>query len=200
MRDVGEDRSRFQASKRASILVTTLQAPAPVLYCLASLGFNVQRSFLEARHIRVKTMHARGCMVGVFIGDALAAVFEGWPADEIEQLAAERWESPLVQDGTFSRQTHGPTHVSAGEPQYRKARWMEGVGFRAVPVGTPSTSAVAEQCAREVLYYTDDTLASLALPLASSILARQKRADTKHQNFERGSHCRVSAAVRAAVI
>ena len=55
------------------------------------------------------------------------------------------------------------THVSAGEPgEYREARWMEDVGFCAVPVGPPSTDAVARQCSREGCY-TDDTLATLAL-------------------------------------
>ena len=104
---------------------------------------------------------ARGCILGVFIGDALGAGVEGWPADEIEKFASERWQSPLVED--FFPAVHMATHVSAGEPgQYREARWMEDVGFRAVPVGPPRNEAVAKQCAREGCY-TDDTLASLAL-------------------------------------
>jgi poly(ADP-ribose) glycohydrolase ARH3 len=104
---------------------------------------------------------ARGCMLGVFIGDALGAGVEGWPAEEIEKFAQERWQSPLVQN--FFPAVHMATHVSAGQPgQYREAQWMEDVGFRAVPVGPPSTDAVAQQCAREGCY-TDDTLASLAL-------------------------------------
>ena len=104
---------------------------------------------------------ARGCMLGVFIGDALGAGVEGWPADEIEQFATERWQSPLVED--FFPAVHLATHVPAGEPgQYREARWMEEIGFRAVPVGPPRNDAIAKQCAREGCY-TDDTLASLAL-------------------------------------
>jgi ADP-ribosylglycohydrolase len=100
-------------------------------------------------------------MLGIFIGDALGAGVEGWPADEIENFAQERWKSPLVED--MFPAVHMATHVSAGEPgQYREARWMEDVGFRAVPVGPPRTDAVAQQCAREGCY-TDDTLASLAL-------------------------------------
>ena len=115
---------------------------------------------------------ARGCMLGVFIGDALGAGVEGWPADEIEQFATERWQSQLVED--FFPAVHLATHVSAGEPgQYREARWMEEVGFRAVPVGPPRNDAVAKQCAREGCY-TDDTLASLAL---AASLAQHGRVD-----------------------
>ena len=109
----------------------------------------------------IMCFRARGCMLGGFIGDALGAGVEGWPADEIEKFAFERWQSPLVED--FFPAVHMATHVSAGEPgQYREARWMEDVGFRSVPVGPPRTDAVAQQCAREGCY-TDDTLASLAL-------------------------------------
>jgi len=80
---------------------------------------------------------ARGCFLGVLIGDALGAGVEGWPADKIERLALDRWQSPFVQD-VFPA-VHMATPVLAGGPgQYREAMWMEDVGLRAVPVGPPS--------------------------------------------------------------
>lgn len=99
-------------------------------------------------------------MLGQMIGDALGAGVEGWPADEIESLALERWQSHFVLD--FFPAVHMATYVSAGQPgQYREARWMEAGSF--VPVGPPRVgTTVAEQCAREGMY-TDDTLAALAL-------------------------------------
>ena len=102
---------------------------------------------------------ARGCVLGLMVGDALGAGVEGWPADEIEKLCQERWQSNFVE-GYFPA-VHMATHVSAGEPgQYREARWMENASF--VPVGPPRTDATAAQCAREGMY-TDDSTASLAL-------------------------------------
>lgn len=102
---------------------------------------------------------ARGCVLGLMVGDALGAGVEGWPADEIEKLCQERWQSNFVE--AYFPAVHMATHVSAGEPgQYREARWMENGSF--VPVGPPRTDATAAQCAREGMY-TDDSTASLAL-------------------------------------
>ena len=70
------------------------------------------------------TNRARGCVLGLMVGDALGAGVEGWRADEIEKLCQERWQSSFVE-GYFPA-VHMATHVSAGEPgQYREARWME---------------------------------------------------------------------------
>merc|ERR1719482_820220 len=100
-----------------------------------------------------ETDRARGCMLGLMVGDALGAGVEGWPAEEIEALAQERWQSRLVED--FFPAVHMASFVSAGQPGcYRAARPHEANGF--VPTGPPSNDAVARQCARSGAY-TDDT-------------------------------------------
>lgn len=107
---------------------------------------------------------ARGCMLGLMIGDALGAGVEGWPSEDIEKLSHERWGTSLVQD--FFSAVHMASYVSAGEPgMYREARPFENSGF--VPTGPPSNHAVARQCARHGMF-TDDSETSLAL--ASSLV------------------------------
>ena len=102
---------------------------------------------------------ARGCMLGLMVGDALGAGVEGWPADEIERLAQDRWQSRLVED--FFVACHMASFVFAGEPGlYRAAKPFETGSF--VPTGPPRSDAIASQCGRCGMY-TDDTNACLAL-------------------------------------
>ena len=111
---------------------------------------------------------AKGCVLGLMIGDALGAGVEGWPPSEIEALAKTLFRSDTI-DGFFAAVPMG-TFVSAGQPgQYREARGVaDGQSF--VPTGPPSNANVAAQCARRGMY-TDDTNQSLAL--AASIIEQR---------------------------
>ena len=116
---------------------------------------------------------ARGCMLGLMVGDALGAAFEGFPADEIKEIAMRTWNSARVEG--YIPAVHMATYVSAGEPGlYRAARPLEEAGF--VATGPPRTEAVMKQCAR-VGMYTDDTNSALAL--AASIV-ENKCVDSGH--------------------
>lgn len=43
-------------------------------------------------------VRARGCILGLMVGDALGASVEGWTPEDISTLAQERWGSPLIRD------------------------------------------------------------------------------------------------------
>ncbi|KAK3245230.1 hypothetical protein CYMTET_45191 [Cymbomonas tetramitiformis] len=117
---------------------------------------NIQDSFSERR--------AKGCALGLMLGDSLGAGCEGWPAEEIQRFAQDTWNSNKIEG--FFEAVHMGTFVSAGQPgQYRPATELEESSF--VPTGPPSNEAVAKQCARRAMY-TDDT--NQALALAASIL------------------------------
>jgi ADP-ribosylglycohydrolase len=53
-------------------------------------------------------------MLGLMVGDALGAAFEGFPADEIKEIAMRTWNSARVED--YIPAVHMATYVSAGEP------------------------------------------------------------------------------------
>eukprot|EP00930_Biecheleria_cincta_P095616 TRINITY_DN87560_c0_g1_i1.p1 TRINITY_DN87560_c0_g1~~TRINITY_DN87560_c0_g1_i1.p1 ORF type:complete len:402 (-),score=51.24 TRINITY_DN87560_c0_g1_i1:73-1221(-) len=106
---------------------------------------------------------ARGCILGLMIGDALGAAVEGFPQKEIRELAQLTWKSNCIED--FLQAVHMGTYVPDGEPgTYRPAKAVRDTNF--VPSGPPSNSNVMKHCARLGMY-TDDTNAALAL--ASSI-------------------------------
>eukprot|EP00929_Paragymnodinium_shiwhaense_P108104 TRINITY_DN74431_c0_g1_i1.p1 TRINITY_DN74431_c0_g1~~TRINITY_DN74431_c0_g1_i1.p1 ORF type:complete len:425 (-),score=51.96 TRINITY_DN74431_c0_g1_i1:412-1608(-) len=116
---------------------------------------------------------ARGCMLGLMVGDALGAAVEGWPQPEIRALAQKTFGSNLIED--YISAVPMGTYVSAGEPgRYREATEVRDCNY--VPTGPPSNSAVAEQCARKGMY-TDDTNSCLAIGMS---LVQQKRADAAH--------------------
>lgn len=107
---------------------------------------------------------ARGCMLGLMLGDALGAAFEGFPPSEIRALAKQTWGAELVQG--FLEAVHMGTFVPGHEPgSYRPATGVRDTNF--VPTGPPSNESVRRACARLGMY-TDDTTAALAL--ASSIV------------------------------
>lgn len=108
---------------------------------------------------------ARGCLLGLMVGDALGAGVEGFPTSEIRSLAEQKWQSKFVQG--FFPAVHMGSFVPAGElSTYRPAIKTKDGNF--VPVGPPSNESVARQCARYGMY-TDDTNTCLAL--ASSLVA-----------------------------
>lgn len=110
-------------------------------------------------------VRARGCLLGLMVGDALGAPVEGFPQSEIRGLARAKWGSDRVQG--FIEAVPMGTFVSAGEPgQYRPATRVQDSNF--VPTGPPSNDNVRQQCARYGMY-TDDTNAALAV--AASIVA-----------------------------
>eukprot|EP00927_Polykrikos_kofoidii_P055000 TRINITY_DN49317_c0_g1_i1.p1 TRINITY_DN49317_c0_g1~~TRINITY_DN49317_c0_g1_i1.p1 ORF type:complete len:396 (+),score=79.86 TRINITY_DN49317_c0_g1_i1:67-1254(+) len=116
---------------------------------------------------------ARGCMLGLMIGDALGAAVEGFPTGEIRRLAQATWGSNLIEG--YIPAVHMGTFVSAGEPAtYRPAKEIRDVNF--VPTGPATNEPVRLQCARNAMY-TDDTNACLAL---ASSLAACGRADAEH--------------------
>lgn len=105
-------------------------------------------------------------MLGLMVGDALGAAVEGFPPNEIRNLARDRWGCDVVQGYVLA--VPMGTFVPAGEPgKYRAATQVKDCNF--VPTGPPRNEAVASQCAR-IGMYTDDTNAALAL--ASSIVDR----------------------------
>lgn len=107
---------------------------------------------------------ARGCMLGLMVGDALGAAVEGFPREEIRDIAQDRWGCNTIEG--FIAAVHMGTYVPAGEPgQYRPAVQVRDCNF--VPVGPPKNDNTAKHCARTGMY-TDDTTAALAL--ASSIV------------------------------
>jgi len=116
---------------------------------------------------------ARGCMLGLMVGDALGAAVEGFPRKEIRLLARERWGGDAVEG--FIPAVHMGTFVPGPEPgTYRPAVRVADMNF--VPTGPPQNENTARHCARTGMY-TDDTNAALAL---ASSLAERGRADAAH--------------------
>lgn len=125
--------------------------------CMVNLGS--YRPTTETINIESR---ARGCLLGLMVGDALGAAVEGFPTEEIRLLCENKWGTSLVQG--FVRAVHMGTYVSAGEPcQYRPATGLRDTCF--VPSGPPSNPSVEQQCSRFGMY-TDDTNACLAVGMS----------------------------------
>mmetsp|Transcript_118150 Transcript_118150/g.229701 ORF Transcript_118150/g.229701 Transcript_118150/m.229701 type:complete len:419 (-) Transcript_118150:222-1478(-) len=108
---------------------------------------------------------ARGCMLGLMVGDALGAAVEGFDRTDIRSLAQKTWGTDLIQD--FLPAVPMGTFVAGREPAtYRPAMGVDDMNF--VPAGPTQNPAVAKQCVRTGMY-TDDTNACLAV--AASIVA-----------------------------
>lgn len=106
---------------------------------------------------------ARGCMLGLMIGDALGAAVEGWPQEEIRRLAQMTWGADFIQDyilavpmGTFVADRSTPA-------SYLPAIHLSDTNF--VGSGPPRNEAVERQCARKGMY-TDDTNSCLAVAMS----------------------------------
>ena len=111
---------------------------------------------------------ARGCMLGLMVGDALGAAFEGLSRDRVRKLAEQEWGTPLVQG--FVRAVHMGTYVSTSgtlQGPFREARGVDDMAF--LPPGCDLPHEVLAQCGREGMY-TDDACSCLAV--AASLVAR----------------------------
>lgn len=113
-----------------------------------------------SEHVKQK---ARGCMLGLMIGDALGAAVEGWPQKEIRSLAQMTWGADFIQDyilavpmGTFVADKSAPA-------RYLPAIHIKDTNF--VACGPPRNDAVERQCARKGMY-TDDTNSCLAVAMS----------------------------------
>lgn len=116
---------------------------------------------------------ARGCMLGLMVGDALGAAVEGWDRTTIRELAQTMWGKDLIQD--YISAVPMGTFVPGKEPgTYRPALAVNDVNF--VPSGPPSNDNVANYCARRGMY-TDDTNSCLAVAMS---LVEQRQADAAH--------------------
>ncbi|CAE7234328.1 ADPRS [Symbiodinium pilosum] len=110
---------------------------------------------------------ARGCMLGIMVGDALGAAVEGLSRELVRRFAQGEWQTPLVQD--FVRAVHMGTYVSDSgtlKGPFREARGVNDMAF--LPPGTGLPKEVIQQCGRLGMY-TDDTCACLAV--AFSVVA-----------------------------
>merc|ERR1719336_1067553 len=111
---------------------------------------------------------ARGCMLGLMVGDALGAAVEGFDRTEIRSLAQETWGTDTIQD--FIPAVPMGTFVPDKEPAtYRPAVAVHDMNF--VAAGPTQNPAVAKQCVRTGMY-TDDTNACLAV--ATSIVGSHR--------------------------
>lgn len=124
---------------------------------------------------------ARGCMLGLMIGDALGAAVEGWPQQEIRELARKTWGKELIQDyilavpmGTYVPGNPANPKETPEPGMYRPALEVQDSNF--VPAGPPSNDNVARQCARRGMY-TDDTNSCLAVGMS---ILDCRRADASH--------------------
>jgi len=115
--------------------------------------------------VEVLVSCARGCMLGLMVGDALGAAVEGFDRTEIRSLAQETWGTDTIQD--FIPAVPMGTFVPDKEPAtYRPAVAVHDMNF--VAAGPTQNPDVAKQCARTGMY-TDDTNACLGV--AASIVA-----------------------------
>mmetsp|Transcript_29870 Transcript_29870/g.69484 ORF Transcript_29870/g.69484 Transcript_29870/m.69484 type:complete len:422 (-) Transcript_29870:146-1411(-) len=119
---------------------------------------------------------ARGCLLGLMVGDAFGAAFEGCSQRHVRETARRRWSKSIVTD--FVRAVHMGTYVSLSRDfrgPFRVASDPdEELGF--VPPGIDLPDSVLEQCGRSGMY-TDDTCSCLAV--ASSLVSVGK-ADASH--------------------
>ncbi|CAE7316565.1 Tbl3 [Symbiodinium sp. CCMP2456] len=118
---------------------------------------------------------ARGCMLGIMVGDALGAAFEGYSQERIRKLAQGEWRTPLVQG--FIRAVHMGTYISTGKTlqgPFQLARGVDDMAF--VPPGIELPQEVLDQCGR-IGMYTDDTCACLAV---AGSLVECGKADAGH--------------------
>lgn len=107
---------------------------------------------------------ARGCMLGLMVGDALGAAVEGFPRAEIRALAQKTWGCNTIEG--FIPAVHMGTFVPDSDPgRYRPALKVSDTNF--VPSGPPLNENTAKYCTRTGMY-TDDTNSALAV--ASSIV------------------------------
>lgn len=105
---------------------------------------------------------ARGCMLGLMVGDALGAAVEGFSRDEIRELAQETWGTDFIQD-YISAVPMGTFVPGQESGTYRPAIGVRDVNF--VPTGPTKQPNVEKYCARRGMY-TDDTNACLAVAMS----------------------------------
>lgn len=143
---------------------------------------------------------ARGCMLGIMVGDALGAAFEGYSQERIRKLAQGEWQTPLVQG--FVRAVHMGTYISTGttlQGPFQLARGVDDMAF--VPPGPELPEEVLDQCGR-IGMYTDDACACLAV---AGSLVECGRADAGHvarscaEFFRDNEHFRGSPATAKQV-
>ncbi|CAE7241646.1 ADPRS [Symbiodinium natans] len=109
----------------------------------------------------VLASRARGCMLGIMVGDALGAAFEGRSRELIRQFAQQEWRTTLVQG--FVRAVHMGTYTSMSgtfKGPFQVARGVDDMAF--LPPGMDLPMDVLDQCGRQGMY-TDDTCACLAV-------------------------------------
>eukprot|EP00427_Karlodinium_veneficum_P066144 CAMPEP_0169318090 /NCGR_PEP_ID=MMETSP1017-20121227/7095_1 /TAXON_ID=342587 /ORGANISM="Karlodinium micrum, Strain CCMP2283" /LENGTH=400 /DNA_ID=CAMNT_0009412331 /DNA_START=78 /DNA_END=1281 /DNA_ORIENTATION=- len=105
---------------------------------------------------------ARGCMMGLMIGDALGAAVEGMSPICIQQMARQLFQSDLIEDYILA--VPMGTYVPADEPgTYREGRGANDNKF--VNTGPTTNPDLLKQCARKGMY-TDDTNACLAVGMS----------------------------------
>jgi len=117
---------------------------------------------------------ARGCMLGLMVGDALGAAVEGCDRKEIRRLSKLTWGAgtQFVQD--YVRAVPMGTFVAGPEPgTYRAAFKSSDTSF--VPTGPPSNTNT-DKIARKGMY-TDDTNSCLAVGIS---IAECRGADAAH--------------------
>uniref|UniRef100_A0A7S3PRY3 ADP-ribosylhydrolase ARH3 n=2 Tax=Sar TaxID=2698737 RepID=A0A7S3PRY3_9STRA len=117
------------------------------------------------------TSRARGCMLGLLIGDALGAAVEGFDPDEIKNIAVQNgWNDGYIHD--YIEAVHMATYIKIGDEfhnvVFESERRVDGRRYEYLGHGPISGhSDVRAPCARLGMY-TDDGNSSLAL--ASSLV------------------------------
>lgn len=117
---------------------------------------------------------ARGCLLGLMVGDALGAGVEGWPSSEIKAFAQARWKQDLVCE--YFPAVHMGTYVRGKEPGTYQVALEANSGSNFVPTGPSANENTAKACHRYGTY-TDDTNTSLAL---AASLVEKKALDGAH--------------------
>ena len=147
-------------------LINNMRGEA-LVYCVGRLPLLWGHSQMMLADEALRS-RARGCMLGIMVGDALGAAFEGYSQERIRKLAHGEWQTPLVQG--FVRAVHMGTYISPGQ----LARGVDDMAF--VPPGIELPQEVLDQCGR-IGMYTDDTCACLAV---ASSLVECGKADAGH--------------------